>query len=372
MLRWQFGDVTTVQPHKGYYYHVKDALIISILGNLCGLSNMKDIHQWSENLRIREFLTQTFAMFYFPCYSCFTLLMRLIDSKWLNQQFSAFWQQVLPEDRSKITVSFDGKTICATEAMEEYELPMHIISAQIAELGITIGQLAVEGKTNEIPTVRALLKMLDVQGCLVVADALNCQKKTAETVIRKGADYLFSVKDNQEMLKDDIETYVQDKDFRAKMDAATKTETRGDRKETRTAYTSTDIGWMQDKDKWMNLASIGAINTSFVTKNGISNEWHYYISSRPLTAKQLLYHARAEWSVEVLHWFLDVHWNEDGSKVRDENLLKVQNILKKNALNLINVFKKTNNINTPVSRILFANLLDCGNLLGLINQRLQN
>jgi len=372
MLRRQFGDVKTVEPHKGYYYRVKDALLISILGSLCGLSDMKDIHQWADSPSVREFLTQTFEIHYFPCYSWFTLLMRLVDSKWLNQQFSSLWQQLLPEDRCGITVSFDGKTVCSTEAMEEYELPMHIISAQVAELGITIGQLAVEGKTNEIPTVRALLKMLDVQGCIVVADALNCQKKTAEAVIRKGADYLFSVKDNQEILKDDIETYVQDKDFREKMDTATKTEIRGDRKETRTAYVSTDISWMEDKDKWMNLASIGAINTSFVTKNGVSNEWHYYISSRSLSARELLHHIRAEWSVEVLHWFLDVHWNEDGSKIRDGNLLKVQNILKKNALNLINVFKKSNNIKTPVSRLLFANLLDCSKLLDFIRCRLQN
>jgi predicted transposase YbfD/YdcC len=110
--------------------------------------------------------------------------------------------------------------------MKEYELPMRIISARNAELGITLDQLAVEGKTNEIPTVRALLKILDVQGRLVVADALNCQKKTAEAVIRKGADYLFSVKDNQETLKEDIETYVQDKDFWAAMDTASKTEIR--------------------------------------------------------------------------------------------------------------------------------------------------
>lgn len=145
MLRRQFGDVKTVQPHKGSYYQVKDALIIAIMGSLCGLSDMKDIHQWSENSRVREFLAQTFEMFYFPCYSWFTMLMRLVDSEWLNQQFSTLWQQILPEDRSGITVSLDGKTVRSTEAMDEYELPMHIVSAQIAELGITIGQLAVEG-----------------------------------------------------------------------------------------------------------------------------------------------------------------------------------------------------------------------------------
>ena len=372
MLRRQFGDVTTVEPHKGYYYKVKDALLIAILGSLCGLSDMKDIHQWSENPRIQEFLRETFEMYYFPCYSWFTVLMRLVDANWLNRQFSSLWNQMLPKDRSGITISLDGKTVCSTEAMEEYDLPMHIVSAQIAELGITIGQLAVEGKTNEIPTVRALLEMLDVQGCLVVADALNCQRKTAEAVIRKGADYLFSVKDNQENLKDDIKDWVQDEDLRGTMDTATKTEIRSDRKETRTAYASTDIDWMPDKDKWANLSCFGAIHTSFATKNGVSSEWHYYISSRVLTAKELLYHARAEWSVEVLHWFLDVHWGEDDSKIRDDNLLKVQNIIKKNALNLITTHKKANNLKTPVSRILFANLLDCTKLRDFLEQRLQN
>ena len=126
MLRRQFGDVTTNQPHKGYYYRVKDALMIAILGSLCGLSEMKDIHQWAESLSVREFLRGTFEMNYFPSYSWFTLLMRLVDSEWLNRQFSSLWQQILPKDRSRTTISLDGKTICSTEAMEDYELPMHI------------------------------------------------------------------------------------------------------------------------------------------------------------------------------------------------------------------------------------------------------
>jgi len=110
------------------------------------------------------------------------------------------------------------------------------------------------------------------------------QVKTAEAVVRKDTDYLFSVKDNQEDIKDDIEEYVQDGGLRATMDTASKTEIRGDRKETRTAYASADIGWIPDEGKWENLSSFGAIHTSFVTKNGTSNEWHYYISSQSLTA----------------------------------------------------------------------------------------
>lgn len=69
-----------------------------------------------------------------------------------------------------------------------------------------------DSKSNEIPAVQELLK---INGCVVVDDALNCQKKTAEAIIDNGADYLLCIKDNQENLKKDIEDYVQDKVLQA-------------------------------------------------------------------------------------------------------------------------------------------------------------
>jgi predicted transposase YbfD/YdcC len=84
--------------------------------------------------------------------------------------------------------------------MKNYKNPLHIVSAQLAEFGITLGQIAVESKSNEIPAVQELLKILDINGCLIVADALNCQTKTAEIIVESGADYLLSVKDNQPTL----------------------------------------------------------------------------------------------------------------------------------------------------------------------------
>jgi predicted transposase YbfD/YdcC len=66
------------------------------------------------------------------------------------------------------------------------------------------------------------------------------------------------------------------------------------------------------KKEWVNLCCIGAIHTEFETKRGKSDEWHYYISSRKLTAEQLLHHARMEWSVESMHWLLDVHLKKIG------------------------------------------------------------
>ena len=69
---------------------------------------------------------------------------------------------------------------------------LHIVSAQLSELGLTFGQEAVEDKSNEIPAVQRLIKMLRLKDCVVVADALNCQKDTAAAIIGQGADYLLS------------------------------------------------------------------------------------------------------------------------------------------------------------------------------------
>ncbi len=105
-------------------------------------------------------------------------LLKLINPESLNRCFSNWVQSLLPETKRGLTLSVDGKTVRSTEKMDSYKSPMHIVSAHIAELGITFGQYAARDKSNEIPAVRELLSLLDIEGCLVVADALNCQKDT--------------------------------------------------------------------------------------------------------------------------------------------------------------------------------------------------
>jgi predicted transposase YbfD/YdcC len=268
------------------------------------------------------------------------------------------------------TVSFDGKTVCSTRSMECYEIPLHIVSAQISELGLTFGQEAVEGKSNEIPAVQRLIKMLRLKGCVVVADALNCQKDTASAIIGQGADYLLNVKDNQPNLKKDIEDYVQDEQLRKTMETTTVCEKNRERIEQRTAFATKDIDWLDFKEDWLNLHCIGAINTRFTTKSGTSNEWHYYISSKAMTAEELLKHARAEWSVESMHWLLDVHFEEDSCRVQDENVQKILNTIRKTVLNSIRFFRNKTGSKRPFSNIMLDCLIDPLFILDILN--LQN
>lgn len=162
------------------------------------------------------------------------------------------------------------------------------------ELGITLASETVEAKSNEIPAVQELLKKMDIEGCLVVAGALNCQQKTAEVIVNGKGDYLLDAKGNQRNLEAEISKYVQDDSLRKDMDCETTVEKSRDPIETRTAYTTSAVAWLYGKEKWKNLNCIGAIKTEFEKGGRKTEEWHYYISSRRLSAVELLRHARGK------------------------------------------------------------------------------
>ena len=361
-----FEEIELTEEYKGYFCSVKEALAIVILGSFCGLKNIKQIHQWAANPRISEFLREYFKIERIPCYYWLTCLLKLIKPKSLNACFVNWIQSMLPETLEGYTISLDGKTIRSTNNMSSYDNPLHIVSAHIAELGITFGQETVYDKSNEIPAVRELIKLLNLKGSLVVADALNCQKETAKEIVASEADYLLSVKDNQENLKKDIEDYIQDADLRKAMDKKTTCEKNRGRIERRTAYVTNDISWLYGKNEWANLACIGAINTQTTTPKGKTNEWHYFISSSSLTAESLLKHARLEWSVETMHWLLDLHFCEDFCRVEDKDVQQILNIIRKIILNSIKIYKDENNIKRPLSNIMLDCLIDPANLIPLL------
>jgi len=370
---WEyFSEVETTEEHNGYFCSVGEALTIVILGSICGLRNTNQIHQWAKSQRVSEFLSKHFEVNNIPCYYWLLCLLKLIKPDSLNRCFIRWSQSLMPGGAEGMTISFDGKTIRSTAKMDSYDSPLHIISAQLAELGITLGQRTVDGKSNEIPAMRELLELLSVKDCLIVADALHCQKETAKMVTEGKGDYLFSVKDNQPMLKEDIEGYVQDKHLRKTMDTCTKTEKTSGRIERRTAYTSTDTGWLYGKEEWEKLACIGAVNTRFSSKKGDTNEWHYYISSRKLTAEEMLKHARLEWSVESMHWLLDVHFSEDFCRVEDRNVQQNLNIVRKIALNTIKGYKNKTVSKRPISRLMFDCLLEAENMLPFLTVNDEN
>ncbi len=126
---------------------------------------------------------------------------------------------------------------------------------------------------------------------------------------------------------------------------------------------TSNVSGLAGLNEWAGLRCIGAIHTEVETSKGKSDTWHYYISSKELEPAELLRHARLEWSVETMHWLLDVHFQEDFFRVLDKNVQQNMNILRKLALNLIRTYKQKSAKKRPLSHIMFDALLDPAFLL---------
>jgi predicted transposase YbfD/YdcC len=256
------------------------------------------------------------------------------------------------------TIAIDGKTIVSTEKIQKCEKPVHIVSAYISELSITLGQKACETKIGEKPALVELIDMLEISGALVVADALHCQKKTCEKIIEAGADYLLCIKRNQASFYEEIKSYIHDENNAETIEKSQTIEKNGSRIERRTAYVSRDMTNLKRSRKWAGLSCVGAIRRQ-VESNGVAtDEWHYYISSRKLCADEFLKRVRLEWSVESMHWLLDVHFGEDHTRAFNDNTQKNLNIIRKIALNLISDFKRATESKKSVSGVMRSCLFD--------------
>jgi predicted transposase YbfD/YdcC len=356
-----FEDIETLEPYSGYYFSIRDVLLTCLLGSICGLRNVLMIWKWANAHAIE---LSDYYNICIPSRSQFYLLLSNIDPDSMKKNFAEWVSQII-SDLTGCTVALDGKTIRSTEKMAKFERPLHIVTAFVSELGMTIASEAVDGKTNEIPTAQMLLKTLEIKGSVVVADAMHCQTETAQIVIQRGADYLLSVKNNQPTLKRDIEEYVQDDSLRSAMETAKTEEKNGGRFERRTAFITNDITWMEDREKWAGLNRIGAICIETEYKGKTSLEWHYFITSKDMSAAELLYRARAEWAVESLHWMLDVHFNEDHSLSDNEHVLENLNIIRKTALNLVRAYRDSHDHRESISGLM-ANALFRFHLVTLI------
>jgi predicted transposase YbfD/YdcC len=349
--------------HKGYWYNVSDAIIIMVCGMLCSLQTIGDIYEWSQAGAPRTFMKKRFGIEDFHCRAQFYNILGSVDAEKFNRAFIKWMKRMLRGGVAGRTIAIDGKTVCSTNKLTKDGSVLHIASAIVSEYGLVIGSKECGTKTGEITAFRELIELLDVAGAIVVADALHCTKKSAKAVVKAGANYLFSVKDNNPSLKEDIELYFREE----KVEAFAKTENTGGRIEKRTGYVTHEIDWLDGRKDWLNLTCIGAIHTEFEKGGKKSSEWHYYISSARLTAEDLLKHARLEWGVEAMHWLLDVHFAEDKTGVWDMNVQKTLNIMRKIALNLAKDFRAKTGSKNPISGILKRNLFDIDKFDGFLD-----
>jgi len=330
-----------------------------VSGMWCSLQTIDDIHEWTQAEPVRKFSLEEFGIKKVPCRAQFYNIIGRVDAEKFNKCFTRWVKEaILQGGVAGKTIATDGKSIRSTDKLTEEGSVLHIASAIVSEHGIVIGSRECGTKTGEITVFRELIELLDVAGAVIVADALHCNQKSAKAVVQAGADYLFVVSDNVPALKADIELYMHEEE----VEEFSTVEKNGGRIEKRTAYASCDIEWLHGRENWEKLSCIGAIHREFEKGEQKTSEWHYYISSAPLSSEELLKHARLEWGVESMHWLLDVHFAEDKTRVFDMNVQKTLNITRKIVLNMAKLFKSKTLAKTPISGVLKRNLFDLINL----------
>jgi len=264
-----------------------------------------------------------------PSHDTFERVFAMIDPKEFEQSFSQ-WIHFARKRIFGETISIDGKTICASR--DDEAKAIHMVSAWANKQKLVLGQIKTEDKSNEITAVPLLLDMLEIEKCVVTADAMSCQKDIAEKITEKKADYVLGLKGNQPNLFDDVKLYFDSVKIEDKV--VTKEKGHG-RIETREYYLETDLDWLWQKAEWSNLNGIAMVKSKVLEKDVLREESRYFITS--LTdVKAFAKATREHWGIEnSLHWCLDVGFNEDRCRMRKDNSGENFAVIRHIALNLL-------------------------------------
>jgi len=136
-----------------------------------------------------------------PTANAFRYLLMAVDPQALEESLRQWMQAVLNGASSGETLAalaMDGKTLCGTQ--DAHDRAVHLLSLFDHSTKCLLSQMLVDGKTNEIPAGPELLRTVPLQGKVVTADALHCQRDTCQAIVDSGGHYLIVVKDNQHEL----------------------------------------------------------------------------------------------------------------------------------------------------------------------------
>ena len=350
-----FVEIEDTRCQCDVKHKLMDVLILVMCSVLCGIDSLSEIVEYGKQKQ--EMLSKKFSISKIPSESTLSRILNMVDANILSICIVNIMKELLGTTGE--IVAIDGKTICSTEKMKSYERGLRIVTAYITENGVTLGQLAVDEKTNEIPCVRELLDLIEIQGKIITTDAEHCQKDTVKKIVENKGDYCICVKGNQHNFYEDIKLYCDDMisgDFSCK--TARTSEKNRERYEIRECFLAEDISWLSQKGKWAGLQNVFAIRRT-TSKDGIKSvETNYYISSLQVSAERFLEIVREHWKIESLHWQLDVVFSEDDCRILSKNGQLSMNVFRKIALAIHRNYKEYVQHKKSIKKHMFSCLLN--------------
>lgn len=320
-------------------YPLPEILLLVLCATLSGMEDFVETRLWGEQRLdfLRRFLPYERGI---PAHDTLNDVINALDPELFKTCFSN-WVETLRDGEPDI-VAIDGKTSRRSHARGKGREPLHLVSAWASRQRLVLGQEATGVKSNEITAIPILLERLELTGALVTIDAMGTQNDIAETIRRRGGDYLLALKGNRPALHADVASFFDDPPAGLVEPVHETTDADHGRIERRRHHVCHDVGWLWSdrrytgEPRFPHLAMIAMVETC-VERNGvIQRERRFYLSSAKLDAKTFAAAVRAHWHIENrLHWVLDVVFHDDLARLRTGSGPQNMAIVKHMAMNLV-------------------------------------
>jgi len=318
-----FGQLED-KRYKNKQHLLLDIISIVLCGVLSGMKDFGEIQMFAE-AHEEWFKKHLLLPNGIPSHDTMGRVLSMLNPEHFADCFIS-WVKKVKKLLNEDVVAIDGKTLCGSSEKTNGIKAVHLVNAYSCVNGITLKQVKVDDKSNEITAIPEIINTLALQGAIITIDAMGCQKNIAESIVNAQADYVLAVKGNHKELHVpiiDVFNLSKNPNFNRKLKPSIyeheidcehgKIENRIVR-----GLPINSISNELDLSGWKNSKSI--IQIEHINHTNNTTEFRYYISTIPyLEIEKIARAIRSHWQVENnLHWVLDMTFKEDESRIRDK------------------------------------------------------
>lgn len=323
-----------------------ELLVVAFVAVLCGATGCVEMSAFGRS-QFKFFKKHLKLKHGVPSHDTFSTVFRMLDPKALDAAFGKIAAKIAATLGDVGVIAIDGKAMRGAHAKGRASECEMMVSAYATGLRMTLATVAAE-KRNEVEAALAILDLIDINGKLVTADSLHCNRKMAAKIIEKGGDYCLSLKGNQDSLLSDARSLFGDV-TPSHPTAKTETVEHG-RIEARVATVVEAPGIAEHHD-FTGLKAFGRIVSSRTIDGETQTTTRYYVLSRSMHPATLLASRREHWAIENgLHWGLDVAMGEDAARNRTDHGPANLAVLRRRARDLVSADNEKGSLQVKLKR----------------------